>query len=151
MSLITRRLFNQQIAETHFTKPEEIVTWLGAMQAQEYAMSKWSIGMRIPSLKDADVEKAFNEGAILRTHVLRPTWHFVTPADIRWILALSAPRVHVFNAFAYRYAGLNKKIFKKCNDVLAKSLQGGKFLPEQLCKVNYQRQRSWQKDWGFLL
>ncbi len=126
--IISYRLFNQQIAETNFTKPAEIVTWLGAMQAQEYAMSKWSIGMRIPSLKDADVEKAFNEGAILRTHVLRPTWHFVTPADIRWILALSAPRVHAFNAYYYRKEGLDKKIFKKCNDVLVKSLQGGKFL-----------------------
>ncbi|HEX6180013.1 MAG TPA: crosslink repair DNA glycosylase YcaQ family protein, partial [Chitinophagaceae bacterium] len=71
------------------------------MQAQEYAMSKWAIGLRIPSLKDADVERAFNEGAILRTHVLRPTWHFVTPEDIRWMLALTAPRVHAFSAYYY--------------------------------------------------
>ena len=126
--IISHRLFNQQIAETNFTKPAEIVGWLGAMQAQEYAMSKWAIGLRIPSLKDADVEKAFNEGAILRTHVLRPTWHFVTPEDIRWMLALSAPRVHAFSAYYYRRDGLDQKIFKKCNDVLVKTLRGGNFL-----------------------
>ena len=126
--IIPHRLFNQQIAVTNFTKPAEIVAWLGAMQAQEYAMSKWAIGLRIPSLKDADVEKSFNEGSILRTHVLRPTWHFVTPEDIRWMLALTASRVHAFSAYYYRRDGLDQKIFKKCNDVLVKTLQGGNFL-----------------------
>src|SRR6185436_402511 len=93
--IISYRLINQQIAETKFKKPEEIVSWMGAMQAQDFAMAKWAIGLRLPGLKEADVEKAFNEGAILRTHLLRPTWHFVTPDDIRWMLALTAPRIRV--------------------------------------------------------
>ncbi len=59
-----------------FTKPHEIVTHLGAIQAQEFAMAKWGIGLRLPGLKDADVELAYNKGEILRTHLLRPTWHF---------------------------------------------------------------------------
>ena len=123
--IIPHRLFNQQIAETRFTKPSEIVSWLGAMQAQEYAMSKWAIGLRIPGMTDKIIDKAFNDGELLRTHVLRPTWHFVTPTDIRWILALSAPRVHAFNAYYYRKEGLDKKTFRKCNDVLIKCLQNG--------------------------
>ena len=43
---------------------------------------------------DAAVDQAFADGTILRTHILRPTWHFVSPGDLRWLLALSAPRVH---------------------------------------------------------
>ena len=69
--IINYRLINQQIAETHFTKPDEIVGWLGAMQSQEFAMAKWAIGLRLPGLRDVDVEKAFNDGDILRTHLLR--------------------------------------------------------------------------------
>src|SRR6187200_1057469 len=95
------RLKNQQIAGTKFKKPHEIVEWLVAMQAQEYAMSKWAIGLRLPGSIDADIEKAFNDGLILRTHLMRPTWHFVTPADIRWMLALTAPRVNAASAFMF--------------------------------------------------
>jgi hypothetical protein len=97
--IVKSRLINQQIAETKFISAQEIVAWMVAMQAQEYAMAKWAIGLRLPGLKDADVEKAFNDGAILRTHLMRPTWHFVTPSDIRWMLALTAPRVNAANAY----------------------------------------------------
>ena len=67
-------------------------------------------------LSRSDVEHAFNEGHILRTHVLRPTWHFVTPADIRWMLALSSPRVHATNAYYYRQSGLDAKVFARVRD-----------------------------------
>lgn len=132
--IINYRLINQQIARTKFKKPYEIVTWLIAMQAQEYAMAKWSIGLRLPGLIDADIEKAFNDGAILRTHLMRPTWHFVTPADIRWLLQLTGPRVHAASAFMYRKVELDSKIFKRSNDILAKTLQGGKYLTRAILK-----------------
>src|SRR4051794_16145940 len=96
--LLSMRLFNQQIAETSFTSPNEIVGWLGAMQAQEYHMAKWAIGLRLPEINNAGVEDALNCGSILRTHLLRPTWHFVTAEDIAWMLQLTAPHVHRFNA-----------------------------------------------------
>lgn len=126
--IINYRLFNQQIAETTFSKPEEIVSWMIAMQAQEFAMAKWAIGLRLPKCSDAIIDKAFNEGAILRTHLMRPTWHFVTPSDIRWILALTAPRVQAVNSFMYRKLNFDKSILKRSNDTLAKALQGGKHL-----------------------
>lgn len=126
--LLHLRLINQQIAGTSFTKPAEIVSWLGAMQSQEYAMAKWAIGLRLPGCTNQQIEDAFNKGEILRTHVLRPTWHFVAPADIRWMLKLTAPRVHAFNAYYYRYLELDNKIFKRSHAVLAKALQGGKHL-----------------------
>lgn len=129
--IIHQRLINQQIARTSFQKPHEIVGWLGAMQAQEYAMAKWAVGLRLPNLTDADVETAFNDGAILRTHLLRPTWYFVTPADIRWMLALTAPRVHAVNAYMYRKLELDSAVFRRCNDTLIETLRGG----QQLTRV----------------
>jgi len=69
------------------------VGWLGAVQSQDYGPAKWAVGMRQRRASDAAVERAFAEGRILRTHVLRPTWHFVLPADIRWLLTATAPRL----------------------------------------------------------
>jgi hypothetical protein len=126
--IITSRLINQQIAGTDFKQPQQIVSWLIAMQAQEYAMAKWAIGLRLPGSSDTIIEKALNEGVILRTHILRPTWHFITPADMRWVLALTAPRVHAFNAYYYRKYELDKKTLTRSKNVLSKSLQGGKHL-----------------------
>ena len=109
------------------------------MQAQDFAMAKWAIGLRLPSLYDSDIEKAFNEGSILRTHLLRPTWHFVTPTDIRWLLALTAPRVNALNAYWYRKFELDMGIFKRCNDILAKTLAGGKQLSRTALKSTLDR------------
>jgi Winged helix DNA-binding domain len=72
------------------------------VQAQDYAAAKWALSLRSQGLTDTDVEQAFTDGKILRTHVLRPTWHFVTPEDIRWLLKLTAPRVNAVNAYMYR-------------------------------------------------
>lgn len=126
--ILRYRLANQQLINSKFTKPTQIVQHLGAMQAQEYAMSKWAIGLRAPGLSDADVEKAFNKGSILRTHLLRPTWHFVAPADIRWMLKLTAPRVNQASAFMYRQMELTDKIFNKSNAILEKMLRDGNHL-----------------------
>jgi Winged helix DNA-binding domain len=139
---ITRhRMVNQQIVATGFYKPAEMVGWLGAMQAQEYAHSKWAIGLRMPGCTDADIETAFTNGDILRTHLLRPTWHFITPADIRWILALTAPRVNVLNAFMYRKMELDNKIFNRANDVLVTALHGGKQLTRIILQSALERKK----------
>ncbi|MXV52855.1 winged helix DNA-binding domain-containing protein [Pedobacter sp. HMF7647] len=125
--LISLRLQNQQISSTAFKKPEEIVSWMLAMQSQEYAMAKWAIGLRLPDSTDNLVEQAFNEGKILRTHLMRPTWHFVTPEDIRWLVALTAPRVQAFNAFMYRKTELDSKILNSCNDLLIRNLENRRY------------------------
>jgi hypothetical protein len=66
---------------------------MGAMQAQTYPMAKWAVGLRLPGSTDGMIEQAVNEGDIIRTHILRPTWHFVSSDDIHWILELTAPRI----------------------------------------------------------
>lgn len=122
----SQRLYHQHISQNRFERPDQIVDWLGAVQAQDYAAAKWALGLRLQNSSDAAIEQAFTEGAILRTHVLRPTWHFVTPANIRWMLALTAPRVHAFNAYQYRQFKLDASIFKKSQATLAGALHGGR-------------------------
>lgn len=123
--LLNARLRNQQLTGSTQRKPADVVSWLCAMQAQDYPAAKWAIGLRAPGCQDADVEQAFNDGQILRTHVLRPTWHFVAPADIRWMVALSAPRLHAVNAYYYRQAGLDAKVFLKSCAMIHRMLEGG--------------------------
>jgi hypothetical protein len=125
LDIAQQRLFNQHLVVTSFEKPDEAVHWLGAVQAQEYAGAKWGIALRTQSLTSAAIDQAFAQGDILRTHVMRPTWHFVTPADIRWMLMLTAPRVNAANALYYRRLGLDDAVFSRSNAVLAKSLEGG--------------------------
>ena len=131
-SLTQIRLTNQQLVSSQFNQPQDVVSWFGAMQAQDFAAAKWAIALRTKDQTDATLEKAFDEGKILRTHIMRPTWHFVTPADIRWILALTSPRVHRFNGYYYRKSGLDKTIFEKSNEVIKKVLQGKQMTRNEL-------------------
>ena len=126
--LLRLRLHHQRITDPA-RQPAQVVRHLVAMQAQEYAMAKWAIGLRLAgAVRDADIERAFNAGKILRTHVLRPTWHFVTPQDIRWLLALTAPRVHVANAFMYRKLEIRAAELSRSTSILVRALEGGEFL-----------------------
>jgi hypothetical protein len=126
--LLRRRLSNQKLTRSAFRKPSDVVAWLGAVQAQDYPGARWALAQRAPGLTDAAVEAAFDEGAILRTHFMRPTWHFVTPADIRWMVALTAPRVHAVSAYYYRKSGLNSGIFRRSRKALEGALRGGRQL-----------------------
>ena len=129
LDIIPARLQNQCLSETEFNEPSEVVEWFGAIQAQDYAGAKWALSQRLKNrMTDAAIEKAFNEGQILRTHVMRPTWHFITPTEIRWVLELTAPRVRMGLTHMDRQLGQDQAVFKKSNSVLVKALQGGKQL-----------------------
>ena len=80
---------------------------LGAVQSQDYAGAKWGLGQRLKDATDAAIDRDFNDGKILRTHLMRPTWHFVAPEDIRWMLMLTAPRGPCANVFMYRQLELD--------------------------------------------
>jgi hypothetical protein len=125
LNLTQLRLRNQHLNEPGFTKPAEIVKWLGAVQAQDYAGAKWAIGQRLTNGSDKIIEKAFNDGEILRTHVMRPTWHFVAREDIRWMLDLTAGRVQAIAATRHRQLELDDKVFSKCANTLTRVLEGG--------------------------
>src|SRR5579859_7689416 len=128
LDIAHRRLHNQFLSQQTFEKPGELVQWLGAVQAQDYGAAKWALGLRLHGTTDTMIEQAFAGGEILRTHVMRPTWHFVTPADIRWMLMLTAPRVLAASAYYFRLSELDDALFAKTNAALAEALQGDKQL-----------------------
>jgi hypothetical protein len=98
------------------------------VQAQDYAGAKWALAQRTRDTTNASIDAAFNAGAILRTHVMRPTWHFVLPADIRWLLALTGPRVKAATASTARKRGLDEATFARCNALISRALHSGAYL-----------------------
>ena len=125
MDIAASRLLNQKLVRTGCRTPEAVVAWLGAVQAQDYPGARWALGLRAKGVTDADVERACDEGRILRTHILRPTWHFVSPADIRWMLSVSGPRVNAVNAHYYRKSGLDAAVFARSRRAIERALAGG--------------------------
>jgi hypothetical protein len=126
--ILQRRLASQYLTASGPKTGADIVRALGAVQAQDYAGAKWALGQRTRDATDAGIERELGEGSILRTHVLRPTWHFVAPADIRWMLALTAPRVKAAMAYHDRVFGVTPAIYRRGLAALTKALAGGKHL-----------------------
>jgi hypothetical protein len=126
-SILRRRLTNQRLAKPTHRDPAAVVAWLGAVQAQDFAGAKWALGQRTKDSTDEVIGRAFDEGRILRTHVMRPTWHFVAPADIRWLQALTAARVNTASAFYYRHAGLDGSAFARSRRVIERALRDRTF------------------------
>jgi hypothetical protein len=125
------RLRNQKLTGTARHAPETVVAWLGAVQAQDYPGARWALGSRTAGATDAEVMSACDEGRILRLHILRPTWHFVSPADVRWMLSISGPRVNAINAAYYKKTGLDDRIFARSRRVIEKALNAGTHLTRQ--------------------
>jgi hypothetical protein len=126
--VLRQRLLNQHLVAPRWTRPAEVVTWLGAVQSQDYAGATWALGLRLPGSIKQDIDQAFDDGAILRTHVLRPTWHFVAPSDIRWLLQLTGPRVKLAIKTYGRVLGLDDAVFRRAQRAMATALEGGKHL-----------------------
>lgn len=127
--IIRRRLANQHLVASTVRTPLEVVATQGAVQAQDFYGALWGLAVRLPAHPtESEVEAWFTDGRILRTHILRPTWHFVAPADMRWMLMLSAPRVHALNAGMYRQLGVDAATQKRSLRIFQRVLQGGQFL-----------------------
>jgi hypothetical protein len=104
------------------------VRWLGAVQSQDYPGAKWGVAVRTRGITSVQFDKAFNAGKILRTHTMRPTWHFVAPQDLRWLLALTSPRVQMMNGSQYRRLELDDVVFRRAHGAITKALEGGRSL-----------------------
>jgi hypothetical protein len=118
--LAALRLVGDPLAE-----PEDVVGLLGAVQSQDFGPAKWSVGRRAKHAVDADLDRAYAEGRLLRTHLLRPTWHFVLPADIRWLLAATAPRIRARVASRHRQLGIDDDAVRRAGELLKAALRGG--------------------------
>lgn len=127
--IVTQRLANQRVTGAVKGDAAKLVAWLGAVQAQEFGPAKWGLGLRLlPGVTDATIQRAFDAGRILRTHVLRPTWHFVPPADIRWMLELTAPSVLRRMAPYHRQMRLETAVFTRAAKLCERTLRDGQFL-----------------------
>ncbi len=133
------RLINQQIADSKFNKIKDIVGWMGALQAQDYTMVKWAIGSRLPGTCDAEIETAVKKADIIRTHILRPTWHFVSADDIYWMLELSSPQINSVTKTRDKDLGITESILKKSNLLFEKLLSGGKELTRKEIVEEFKR------------
>jgi hypothetical protein len=126
--IICRRLVNQGIEGVKLEKPEEVVKWLGAIQAQDYLQSLWAIGLRLKSATVANIEQAISDGKIVRTWPMRGTLHFVPPEDAKWMLKLSASRMLAKDGRRLKQLGLNEEIMEHCKELFYDALKGNKRL-----------------------
>lgn len=133
--ILKLRLFNSGLSHLPFSSAAESVRHLGAVQAQDFAAAKWSLGLRVNNSTDVDIDKAYNDGAILRIHVMRPTWHFVLPEDIHWMLELTASRVKLRQDTSDRKLGLDDTLIARSNTAIAKSLEGHNYLTRNELKT----------------
>jgi len=133
--VVQQRLQNQKLSSSELKKPVDVVRWLGAVQAQDLEGAKWALALRMRNATKAVIEKAYNEGKVLRTHVMRPTWHFVAAEDIRWLLELTAPRVNIKAGPYYRKYELDAETFKRSNKALTNALRDGKHLTRAALKA----------------
>lgn len=132
------RMHNLGLSASPSASVEDVVGHLGAVQSQNFGPGKWSIAQRTKDSRDADVSLAFDAGRIVRTHVLRPTWHFVLATDIRWMLQLTGPRVQAKTAGRLRQLGLDDDLLERCRRLLTDALQGGRQLTRPAIRTLFQ-------------
>ena len=136
--IVTRRLHASGLVEPRFTTPEAVVGWFGAVQSQDVPGSMWGVGQRLPvGTTAADLHAALDGGRILRTHTMRPTWHYVLPAELPWLLKLTSPRVQQLCRTYYRRLELEPATLARAADVMATAVEGGRHLtkPELIAEV----------------
>ena len=108
------RLRAQQLAAPRFDDPVDLVRWMGMVQAQNYPMAKWAVGLRLRCPARSRVDDALRDGRLLRLHVMRPTWHFVAAEDDVWMMRLSARRIRSANASFARGHGVDLSDYVRC-------------------------------------
>jgi hypothetical protein len=125
--VLRRRLATHRLGVDKLPTAADVVRLLCCVQSQEYAHALWSLGMRTSDLSATEVQAEFDRGAFLRTHILRPTWHYVAAEDIRWILELTAPRVQKVNQGIYRQENLDGATLQRGSALIAEELRGGRY------------------------
>ncbi|HEV8190868.1 MAG TPA: winged helix DNA-binding domain-containing protein [Ktedonobacterales bacterium] len=123
-----RRLLHHHIAGERFGHPDEVVTWMGAMQAQDYQQALWAVGLRMSAPTLASVEEAIASGKIVRTWPMRGTLHFVAAENVKWMLELLAPRRLAADGTRLRQLELDERILARCGQLFRDALRGGKRL-----------------------
>lgn len=125
--LAAERVRNVLLAERLATGPVAAVRALLAVQSQEHAFSRWTLGQRLAGRPvEEDVRRAVDDGLVVRTHVLRPTWHYVLAEDLRWLQDLTAERVLRASAGWFRNHGVDDAFLGRAREALHRALEGGR-------------------------
>ncbi len=122
---VVGRAYAQGLDIARFDTAAEVVRHLGAVQAQLHDMALWAVGRRTTGLGLAELRQAFERGQFLRTHLLRPTWHFVDPDDIAWLLALTAPRIERLLVAGNKGLGLTEDHVQRGSETILAALSAG--------------------------
>jgi hypothetical protein len=139
--LARSRFINQQIGVPRFSKPGDVVRWMGAVQAQDYPAALWGVGLRTPGATQETIENAIAEKRTVRTWPMRGTLHFVAPSDVRWMLKYLTPRVVARAASRFRQLQLTDATFSSSRTVIEKALAGGKFVTREAMYTLLERSR----------
>ncbi len=140
------RLYNQLLINSHSKTAKQVVGYMGAMQAQDLLMAEWAIGIRLPGSTIDTVESAINNGNIIRTHLLRPTLHFVSSEDIYWMLELTAPQIRSSMKSRSKELGLTKALLNSSNTIIEKSLSDRKYTTREELKKEFEKAKISTKD-----
>lgn len=119
------RTHTLRLAGQAYPSPEAAVAGLLAVQAENLAQASWAVAARCSGVTETAFRRLLDDGATLRTHVLRPTWHFVRPDDIRWLVELTAPRVRRTYDQLQRTLGLDGAALEVSRGVIVEALTGG--------------------------
>lgn len=122
--LLARRWSAQSLASP-LDSAESVVSKLGAVQAQDFGQALLAVASRVCNATARSVESALDSGAVIRTHVLRPTWHLIHRDDFRWMMALTSPAVAKLAGTQYRRWGLTEEVRLQARRVLEKALANG--------------------------
>lgn len=137
--IATLRLWSQQIAASKNKTAKDVLGSMGAIQAQDLTMATLALGIRCPAATAAKVDAALDKGTILRTHLLRPTWHLVAAGDIYWLLELTAPHILAAQRSRHKELELSETVFKKSNKVIEKILSKGRHLLREEIMIELQK------------
>lgn len=145
--LLRARAAHQRVSGPSFASVEDAVSHFGCVQSQEFTMSKWALARRVDDLTDRSFTESFTSGAVVRTHILRPTWHLVLPRDLGWIMRLTAPRVHRLLASTGKGVGLPAAQMESAAGVIVAALsstqpQTRAQLAEHLAQAGIEAHRS---------
>lgn len=135
------RLISQKINGSKFNSAREIISWMGAMQAQDFIMSKWAIGTRLLNVTESIVEEAINKGEIIRTHLMRPTWHYVSAEDVYWMIELTARQIK--KSLKSRHIGLelSEETIAQGNRLIERSFYNKKDVTREEIANEFEREK----------
>ena len=121
--LVANRIVTMGLGESKFSTIQTVLKKIGAVQCQDLQSGKWALGLRLKNPTQEKIEKDLLNENIIRTHVLRPTWHFVLAEDIRWMLELTAPKIRKVMTVPFRNKEVTDELCMKTRSALQELLE----------------------------